>query len=106
MLDPHVAMSVVSLPVQEATPAGAATWIQQDVERAQQLRRELDILTLPKGDLAQAIVQLAKEGQYDVIIIARPSESSTYAGPPLDAEYVVRHAPCWVCLVTPTAIPQ
>jgi nucleotide-binding universal stress UspA family protein len=106
MLDAHVAMSVVSLPAKQPTPAEGASWVEQDVERAEQLRRELDILTLPKGDLAQAIVQLAKEGEYDVIIIARPSESSTYEGPALDAEYVVHHAPCWVCLVVPTAIPQ
>ena len=106
MLDPHVAMSVVSLPAQEAAPPEGGSWIQQDVERAEQLRRELDIQTLPKGDPAQAIVQLAKEGQYDVILIGRPSESSPYETLPFNVDYVVRHAPCWVCLVTPTAIPQ
>ncbi len=106
MLDPHVAMSVVPLPVKEKPTGNGVSWLQQDVERAEQLRREVDIQTLPEGDPASGIVQLAEQGQYDVVIIGRPSDSSPYEAPPLDVDYVVRHAPCWVCLVAPTPIPR
>jgi nucleotide-binding universal stress UspA family protein len=103
MLDPHVAMSVVALPVAEETAANGESWVQQDVKRAEQLRREMDIQVLPKGDPAEAVVQLAESGGYDVIIIG---QASPYEAPPLNVEYVMRHAPCWVCVVTPSAIPR
>ena len=124
MLDPHVALSVVPLPLPPANDAakplngnGAAKesvpWIQQDLERAEQLRRELDIQALPTAGTAakrwspaEAIVELARQGEYDVVIIGKPSESSPQEGPPLDVEYILDHAPCWVCLVAPTPIPQ
>jgi nucleotide-binding universal stress UspA family protein len=109
MLDPHVAMSVVSLSFKETakeTAAEGASWIQQDIERAEQLSREMDIRTLPAGDPAQALVQLARDGQYNLIVIGKSSESSPQEGPPLDVDYILDHAPCWVCLVTPTPIPQ
>ena len=105
MLDPRVAMSVVAIPAKEAEASEGASWVEQDVERALQLKRELDIQVLPQGDTAQEIVRLAEREEYDVVIIGRASESSPSEAPPLDVEYVVRHAPCWVCLVTPTAIP-
>ena len=108
MLDPHVALSVVPLPPPPTNGAAreAASWIQQDLERAEQLKRELDVQALPAGDMAQAIVELARQQQYDVVIIGKPSESSPHEGPPLDVDYILEHAPCWVCLVTPTPIPQ
>jgi nucleotide-binding universal stress UspA family protein len=106
MLDPHVAMSMVSLPAVEGSAPNGEPWVQQDIQRAEQLRRELVIETLPAGDPAPAIVQLAERGQYDVILIGQASPSSTTEASVLDVDYVVSHAPCWVCLVTPTAIPR
>ena len=119
MLDPRVAMSVAAVNVvgtlrvptvqptsqRPHTECAGYNWVEQDVERALQLKRELDIQVLPQGDTAQEIVRLAEREEYDVIIIGRASESSPSEAPSFDVEYVVRHAPCWVCLVTPTAIP-
>ncbi len=102
MLDPHVAMSVVSLP-NAAAAEGGESWVQRDVKRAEQLRRELDIQVLPPGDIARGIVQVAQRGDYDLLVIG---QASVYEAPPFDVEYVVHNAPCWVCLVTPTAIPR
>jgi nucleotide-binding universal stress UspA family protein len=102
MLDPHVAMSVVPLPT--TVPAGdGESWVQQDVKRAEQLRRELDIQVLPQGDIARGIVEVAERGGYDLLVIG---QSSAYEAPSFDVDYVVHHAPCWVCVVTPTAIPR
>jgi nucleotide-binding universal stress UspA family protein len=100
MLDSHVAMSVVPLPTKAA--ANGESWVQQDVKRAEQLRRELDIQALPEGDIAKGIVEVAKRGGYDLVIIG---QASAYETPPFNVDYVVGHAPCWVCLVTPSAIP-
>ncbi len=100
MLDPHVAMSVVPLPNPAA--GDGESWVQQDVKTAEQLKRELDIQVLPQGDLARGIVQVAQRGGYDLVIIG---QASVYEAPPFDVDYVVHNAPCWVCLVTPTAIP-
>ena len=104
MLDSHVALSIVVLPGKKTTEG--PSWVEQDVERATQLRRELDILKLPAGDPAQGIVELAEQRQFDVVLIGKPSESSPNHEPLLDADYVLDHAPCWVCLITPTPIPQ
>ena len=51
-------------------------------------------------------MRLASEQKFDVILIGKPSESSLEAGPPLDMDYILEHAPCWVCLVTPKPIPN
>ena len=106
MLDPEVALSVSPLTGPDQPDADGLTWVQQDVDRAEQLRRELDIQWLPEGDRAKAIVELAERLEYDVVIIGQASESSTSEEPPLDVDYIQDHAPCWVFLVTPTPIPQ
>ena len=76
------------------------------MERSQQLRREVDVCPLPQGEPAHEIVRLAAEQKFDVILIGKPSESSIEAGTPLDVDYIVEHAPCWVCVVSPKPIPN
>ncbi len=107
MLDPRVALSVVPLALATDAPTEGIPWIQQDIDRAAQLRRELDIQWLPgSGTPTQGVIELARKQQYDVVIVGRASESSPSQGPSLDVEYLLEHAPCWVCLVIPTPIPQ
>ncbi len=103
MLDPHIAMSVIPLSTAAASLAGGESWVQQDVKRTEQLKRELDIQVLPQGDVAQGIVHVAERGGYDLVIIG---QTSAYEPPPFDVDFVLHNAPCWVCLVTPTAIPR
>lgn len=105
MLDPHVVMSVVALPSGNDADADEACWVQQDMDRALQLRRELDIQALPEGNPAEEIVKLAQVEKYDLIILGEASKSS-YGKAPFDVPYIMAHAPCWVCLVTPTPIPR
>ncbi len=106
MLDSHVAMTLVPLAEKIAANGSGASWFQQDVDRSEQLRRDINVCPLPAGDPAQQIVRLAAEQKFDVILIGKASQSSLEAGPPLDVDYVVEHAPCWVCLVTPKPIPN
>jgi amino acid transporter len=106
MLDPDVALSIVALPGGESGLVGGESWIDLDMKRAEQLRREVDLQGLPAGDAARGIVQLAERDEYDAILIGMASPSSPSRLPPLDVDYVIRHAPCWVCVITPTAIPR
>ena len=89
-----------------AAVARRATWVQQDVERARQLRREVAVVELPPGVIAEQLVRLAEEQGCEVVIVGLPSESSPQQGLPIDTDYLVRHASCWVCLVTSPMIPQ
>jgi len=105
MLDPQIVLTIV--PVRAETPASAQPdWLQQDVERARQLKRDVDVLTLPPGKPEPAIVQLAQEKRCDLILVSGTADSAEYEAPPLDVNYIVCHAPCRVCLVTPPTIPQ
>ena len=113
MLDPLVALTVVPVPRREDAAAGQQppspaerTWVQQDVERARQLRREVAVVELPPGVIAEQLVRLAEEQGCEVVIVGLPSESSPQQGLPIDTDYLVRHASCWVCLVTSPMIPQ
>jgi hypothetical protein len=94
-----------TLPAREGT-TDARDWLRQDLERAEQLRREVDVQELPVGDPAKAIVELAKERAFDVVIIGLASESATDDLPKLDISYVVRHSPCRVFPVASPIIPQ
>jgi amino acid transporter/nucleotide-binding universal stress UspA family protein len=105
MLDSRVSLSMVSLPASGPTH-GDESWTQQDIQQTEQLRREVEIVTLPKGNPAEGIVQLAIRNQYDAILIGQASRSSPNDQSLLDVDHVFLHAPCWVCLVTPTAIPH
>ena len=58
------------------------------------------------GAAAEELVRLAAEQDCDVLIIGLPSQSSPQEGAPLDTDYIVRHASCWVCLVSWPLIPQ
>jgi amino acid transporter len=104
MLDSRVAMSVVSLSPQKLAGGDEHSWVEQDVERALQLRREIDLQDLPEGDPTEAIISLARAEKYDVVILGAPSRLSR-AAESLNLDCLVKQAPCWVCVVTPTAVP-
>ena len=105
MLDPQVVLSVTTIPTKRARHPSEA-WIQQDMNQAEQLRRQINVQKLPKGNPAVEIVRMAKRKQYDLIILGRFSDSSPDRPVSFDADYVVRNAPCWVCVASPTAIPR
>jgi len=105
MLDSRVAMTVVSLPPKQIAGVEEGSWLQQDVDRALQLKRELELQTLPEGDPAEEIVKLARSEKFNLVVLGRPSQSS-YGEAPFNVDYIVEHAPCWVCIVTPSPIPR
>ena len=107
MLDPLVELTVVPLPsAAAALPEGAAEadWIEQDLLRAKQLRREVTCSELPPGELAVQVAALAKQLRCDLIMVGKPEISELQT--PLDTEAIIREANCAVCVVTPPHIPQ
>ncbi len=105
MLDPLVALTIVPLPAATDRPSDI-DWLQQDLERAERLKREVEVCPLPEGDRNQQIVALAKQLQCDLLIIGETDESSTDLPPVVDCKAVVQTSPCPVCLVTVPAIPH
>ena len=107
MLDPLVELTLVPLPQSAAAlPDGVAEtdWLQQDLLRAKQLRREVACRDLPPGELAQQVPELARQLHCDLIMVGKPEISELHT--PLDIEAIVREASCAVCVITPPHIPQ
>jgi hypothetical protein len=107
MLDPLVALSVVPLPrAAAALPDGVAEqdWLEQDLLRAKQLRREVTCRELPPGTLAAEVAALATRLRCDLILVGKSELSELQT--PLDIDAIVREASCAVCVVTPPPIPQ
>ncbi len=107
MLDPLVELSLVPLPRAAAVLAeGVAEtdWVEQDLLRAKQLRREVTRSDLPPGEIAVQVAALANQLHCDLIIVGKPEISELLM--PLDTEAIVREASCAVCVVTPPHIPR
>ncbi len=105
MLDPLVALSVVSVPLAPELAANNEL-LQQDLQRAEQLKREVEVCPLSMGDPNQQITALAKQLECDLLIMGDIEESITELPLVLDCKAVVRNSPCPVCLVTLPAIPH
>jgi nucleotide-binding universal stress UspA family protein len=106
MLDPEVALGVVPMLVSAQTDQADGSIIAKDQERAQHLDRSIHILAV-EGENGAALVRLAREGQYDLIILGLPPEPPAGATSRIDArvQYVLEHAHCRVFLAAAPVIP-
>jgi amino acid transporter len=106
MLDPKVALAVVAAVPEGTEPFNGHGIVYQDQQRAAQLGRELAVLNL-KGELAPEVVRLAREGQYDLVIVPLPNElSADPASVNSQIGYITRNAHCRVFLAASPSIPQ
>ena len=80
--------------------------LQQDLQRAEQLKREVEVCPLPAGDPNQQIAALVKQLECDLLIMGEIEESMSELPLVLDCKAIVRNSPCPVCLVTLPAIPH
>jgi hypothetical protein len=109
MLDPEVSLGVITrapgLQASSSTPNGNKL-LQHDEERAKQLDREIEIHQLT-AEAGPAIVQLAREHPYELIILSLPPERAADSASPGDeaVQHILRHASCRVFLVAPVALP-
>jgi amino acid transporter len=107
MLDREVILGLVSVVPPGSDPLNGPGVVHQDEERARQIDRPLSIHTLAAVD-GPAIVELARNELYDVIVLPLPAESPTDPLGHLDerGKYIVRHAHCRVMLATAPFIPD
>ncbi len=105
MLDPDVTLSVVRIP-DKSRPAGASDCLQSDLDRAKQLRRDVQVWALPLGDPAQQLVELARSLDCDLIVLGMLEEPSPGEEPLVDAQAVIHAAACPVCLISTPVIPD
>ncbi|MDD5323070.1 MAG: universal stress protein, partial [Methylococcales bacterium] len=106
MLDPEVVLDFVTVPPVEHQPPNNHDFIRQDQELAKRLKRELEV-HLPDGDLGPAIVNLARERCYDLIILSLLEGRSLDRDQPRLAwlDYLLQHAHCPVFLAAQPVIP-
>ena len=106
MLDPQVALGILPVVPLGHEDESNHTAIQHDQERARQLDRAIHMLSI-KGDSGPEIVRLAREGQYDLIILGLPEEPSPGETSRVDARarYILDRAHCRVFLAASPGIP-
>ena len=106
MLDPNVALGVLPLGP-GTTPSNGLAVVNQDLDRAKQLGREVHLESAGDGSGA-ATVKLAQEGHFDLIIVALSSEANHGPSTLMDEriQYILKHAHCRVFLAAAPAIPQ
>jgi len=105
MLDPDVALTVVPIP-DRSRPRNGATFLQHDLDRAQQLKREVEVRQLPEGEPAEQIVSLARELGCGLIVLGLLEDPPPGEQPLVDVRALVRIAPCPVCLFSAPALPE
>ena len=102
MLDPQVKLSVARVSCN--SDQTGQDWLKQDLTRAKQLHRQVDLRPLADDEPAAAVVRAAQEDHCDLLLLGVPSE---FKGPPsIEVNWIVRHAPCRVCVIMEPTIPQ
>jgi nucleotide-binding universal stress UspA family protein len=104
MLDPEVPLTVAPLRKSENRP-GETDWLEHDLQRAKQLKRDVEIVAASEGEPAKQLVALIRKLDCDLLIVG---EEETPSGEPaiLDYKALARSSPCPVCLVTLPVIPH
>ncbi|MEN6449086.1 MAG: amino acid permease [Thermoguttaceae bacterium] len=104
-IDPEVALTVVHVPTGGTTMARSER-LQQDLSRAEQLHREVEVCQLPPGDPADQLAALARQLGCGLLILRRGNGSGESAPPPIDPHAIMRKSPCPVCFVEVPSIPD
>jgi hypothetical protein len=101
MLDPDVRLALAA-----SGPAAVDSLLHNDLQSAKRLEREVRVHPIQGNNGAQ-IVRVAREGQYDLIILSLAAERG-HDGKPYEewVEHILEHARCRVALVALPAIPQ
>jgi amino acid transporter/nucleotide-binding universal stress UspA family protein len=106
MLDAKVILDLAAVKPIETPPPQLEGVLQRERERARTLGREIKVHALD-GHFGPELVRLAREGHYELIIVAlpqeRPAEKGRLWGP--DTDYVLAHAHCPIFLAAAPVIP-
>ncbi len=106
-LDPQVVLAVAPVPPAGDQAPGAPNLLPHDQERARQLGRDVRLVSLDSS-AGEEIVRVAKEGQYDLIILGLPTEPLPGQTGRVDAraQFVMDRAHCRVFLAAAPLIPR
>ncbi|MEN6458900.1 MAG: APC family permease [Thermoguttaceae bacterium] len=101
-IDPDVALTLVQVPSPDGTPER----LQQDLQRAEQLHREVEVCQLPTGDPTDQLALLCRELSCGLLILRRHNGTGEAPSSPIDFQGIVRKSPCPVCFVEAPIIPD
>ena len=107
MLDPGVQLGLAIPPPTQVRDGECQDILNLAEERSKQVCRDVSIVSI-KGEMGPEVVRLAREGGYDLIVLAPPDDPSAGGALPLAPwmEHVVRNAHCRVFLASTVALPQ
>jgi nucleotide-binding universal stress UspA family protein len=105
MLDPEVALTVVPAATNPEAPPDLGR-VDHDVQRAEQLKREIELRRVPGENPAGQLVDLARDLRCDLIVLVKPEEPRPGQPVPFDLDLLLRSAPCRVCLVASPPVPD
>ena len=110
MLDPEVGLAIAQIPnAEEADPGSLATGssLGLDVERARKIGREIEVHELA-GPPAEGLVRLARQLEFDLIVVPAPPAWASAEKPRLPAwhEALLDTSPCPICVLHHPAIPK
>ncbi len=113
MLDPDVPLGLICSAPHEEQAASSPTPLQMDQRRARKLGRDLEV-HMVHGNWAEDVVRVAREGNYNLIVLPMPAEDPE-GEPRPDGEArpwnpaideILKQAPCRVFLAASPAIPR
>jgi hypothetical protein len=107
LIDPQVFLALAPVAPDGDEPTTGPNLIPHDQERARQLGRDVRLVEMKTG-AGDEVVRLAKEGQYDLIILGLPAEPPAGQIGRVDARalYVMDRAHCRVFLAAAPLIPR
>lgn len=109
MLAPEIQLALVALVPPGREPYNGHEVVQQDLERARRLGRALTFAELKENEPpGPQIILLAREGHYDLIILALPAEPPETASGPWNemSVHIKAYAHCPVFLASLPPIPR
>ena len=107
MLAPEVSLDLVAVAPMGTPTAVPENVLQKDQVRAEQLGRMVTLLP-EKQPPGPELVQLAREGNYNVIVLPWSEESRAFSETPPGEwiKYVLHSSPCSVFLASHPVIPR
>ena len=107
MLDPMVSLNLAVVPADGLAAEEMRAALAADENRAKQLGRELTITDV-NGEPGPDVVRLAREGHFDLVVVATPAQWSDTNGRPTAPwlHFLLEHSHCPIFLAIPPAIPK
>jgi amino acid transporter/nucleotide-binding universal stress UspA family protein len=105
MLDPAVALAVVTVPPADPTAIEEQHYVDRDLEQAIRWGRHVEFHRIGE-EFGASIVRLARDQKHDLIILPAADHGTVSSSSRSDwIRYVLSHAHCQVLLASPPVVP-